>query len=398
MSCIGEGKLRAFVDHELTREESESVHAHLRSCARCSGQAERLAEEARQVHALLSGLAPHAAQGPIDAGTAYRGYREAFGPRLNNTPRGQRFLDFWRAPVFGGIATACALALLLSFAPVRSWGQKVLQMLRVQKLAVIPVDVSSFGAEGGHEALGNKIEQLISNSVIVTMKPGEPTRASSAEDASAMAGFRVRTLDNLGSPEQVLVGSEGAFHTTLDYDRIRAVVDQAGRSDIRIPSSIDGSTIAVHIPKSVHLLYGNCSSREASSAKPNSGPAPVNNNGTACVEFLQVPSPTVSVPPTLNMSALAEAGLELTGMSAAEAHTFCQTVDWSSTLVIPIPQRGSTYRTVPVDGVSADLIEMPPHGNFVGRATLVWVKNGMVYSLTGRGNENQVLSAAASLN
>src|SRR5690348_5172694 len=101
MSCIGEGKLRAFVDHELTREESESVQSHLRSCARCSAQADRVAEEARQVHALLSSLSTHAAQSPIDAAGAYRGYREAFGPRLNNASWGQRFLDWWSAPVFG---------------------------------------------------------------------------------------------------------------------------------------------------------------------------------------------------------------------------------------------------------------------------------------------------------
>src|SRR2546427_5170947 len=49
-------------------------------------------------------------------------------------------------------------------------------------------------------------------------------------------------------------------------------------------------------------------------------------------------SPTVSVPPDLNMSDIAEAALELAGMSPAEARSFCQTVDWSSTLVVPIPR------------------------------------------------------------
>ena len=113
--------------------------------------------------------------------------------------------------------------------------------------------------------------------------------------------------------------------------------------------------------------------------------------------FVQVPSPTVSIPPTLNIAAIAEAGLQLAGLSAAEAHSFTQTVDWSSTLVIPVPQNGSSYRSVPVDGANGTLIELAPKGNFSGHYSLIWVKNGIIYSLEGRGTSAQALAAAASL-
>jgi hypothetical protein len=189
------------------------------------------------------------------------------------------------------------------------------------------------------------------------------------------------------------VEQEGAFHMTLDADRMRAVLDQAGRSDIQIPDGVNGTTVAVHIPKSVRLRYGNCPSKES---QPVAGDAGASD--FKCIEFMQVPSPIVSVPPTLDMAALAEAGLEVTGMSAAEAHAFCQTVDWSSTLVIPIPQNGGSSRTISVDGVSGTLIEMPPRDNFVGRYLLIWVKNGVVYSVGGKGSADRALAAAASLN
>ncbi len=64
---------------------------------------------------------------------------------------------------------------------------------------------------------------------------------------------------------------------------------------------------------------------------------------TNCVYLVQVPSPTVSVPPNLNMAEIAEAGLQLAGMTASEAHAFCQTVDWSSTMVVPVPRNSSTF-------------------------------------------------------
>ena len=51
-----------------------------------------------------------------------------------------------------------------------------------------------------------------------------------------------------------------------------------------------------------------------------------NIRDTNCTYLIQAPSPTVSVPPDLNMSDIAEAALELAGMSPTEARSFCQTV------------------------------------------------------------------------
>jgi hypothetical protein len=120
-----------------------------------------------------------------------------------------------------------------------------------------------------------------------------------------------------------------------------------------------------------------------------------NINDTNCTYLVQAPSPTVSVPPDLNMSEIAEAALELAGMSAGEARSFCQTVDWSSTLVVPIPRNSSSSETVTVDGVEGTLItETLSQGN---RYSLLWIKNGVIHSLAGHGNSSDALSLAASL-
>ena len=168
---------------------------------------------------------------------------------------------------------------------------------------------------------------------------------------------------------------------TLNRDRMQALLEQVGRSDVQIPESVDGSLVAVHIPKMVLQQFGDC--RQPASQ--------------SCINFAQVPSPTISVPPSLNIAALAEAGLQVAGMSAAEAHSFSQTVDWSSTLVIPIPQGGGSYRTVQVDGVNGTLIEKSAEGKFVGHYDLIWIKNGIVYSLGGQGTSGRALAAAESL-
>ncbi|MBV8549951.1 MAG: zf-HC2 domain-containing protein [Acidobacteriaceae bacterium] len=390
MNCPSDGILRASIDHELTDPESETVDQHLRSCESCRTRYDAIRTQARSVQERLNALDPALAQTALDPALAYRHYRQKYDGAPQDRPAlADRIAGAWKRPVWGWVAAASVLALLLSFAPGRTWAQKILAMMRVQKVAVVPVDLSPLTAETGNRGPAKLIAQLISDNVVVTIHPGKPALASTVQAAGEMAGFHVRSVEQLGTPQKIYVGDEAAFHMTLNRERIQAVLEQAGRSEIVIPESVDGSTVAVHIPKMVRIVYGGCSSEDTT--------APATPVGS-CIDFVQVPSPIVSVPPSLNIAALAEAGLQVTGMSVAEAHAFCQSVDWSSTLVIPIPQNGSSYRTVPVDGVNGTLVEMAPKGSFTGKYALIWVKNGIVYSLGGKGSADLALSAAASLN
>src|SRR5262249_27746726 len=149
----------------------------------------------------------------------------------------------------------------------------------------------------------------------------------------------------------IAVNGETAFQMTLDRDRLDILLEEVGRSDIQIPESANGALIAVHIPKTVVSGYGDCPVPQryanADQSKRERQPSSVSAH---CTYFVQAPSPTVSVPRELNMADIAEAGLQLLGMTPDEARSFCQTVDWSSTLVVPIPRNTSSYETVTVDG------------------------------------------------
>jgi hypothetical protein len=363
MMCPSPGDLRSYLDGE-----SQSLAPHIEMCAQCRQALQQLRNSADSVKSILGAMDV----GVPDSSSAYRHF-------VSQHPDTERVRVF-RRPVWVGAAAVAALAALFSFAPARSWGQRILTMLRVEKVAVIPVDLDVVGtAAHGREKL---ISQMISDRVVVTMKPGKPAIVTDAEAASAAAGYPVRTLDALGNPTQIRVRDEAAFHLEVDRDRILALLEGAGRSDISIPAAVDGSEIAVHIPKAVHMEYGQCSG----------------SGREECIHFVQVPSPIISVPPNLDIATLAEAALQVAGLSAADAHAFSQSVDWSSTLVIPVPQNGSTFRNLAVDGVSGTLIENAPHGRFAGEYALVWVKNRRVYSLTGIGNSSRALAVAESLN
>jgi hypothetical protein len=104
--------------------------------------------------------------------------------------------------------------------------------------------------------------------------------------------------------------------------------------------------------------------------------------------------PTISAPPDLDVAQIGESFLEIIGMSPQEAALFSQTVDWTTTLIIPIPRYSTTYQEVTVDGVTGTLILQK---DYVPKYMLLWVKDGIVYSLSGPGDRSIALSIAATL-
>lgn len=299
------------------------------------------------------------------------------------------------------------VTILVSVNPVRTWAQRVLAMLRVEKIQVVTIDPTTLMSSSEPDWRPYKlINQFIADNVVVTLDPGKPEVVSNVTKATQLVGYSVRTIGSLGAPRRIEINGETAFQMIINRDRVATLLDEIGRTDISIPESVNGALISVHIPKTVISMYGDCPVRHShvSSNPQSQGEAlaerkmerMANIKDTNCTYLIQAPIPTVSVPPDLNMSDIAEAALELAGMSSAEARSFCQTVDWSSTLVVPIPRNSGSYETVTVDGVEGTLIiETLSQGN---RYSLLWIKNGVIHSLAGHGNSSDALTLAASLN
>jgi hypothetical protein len=392
MTCPTDGDLRARLDAQLEPAESLEVENHLAACAACRARAERISRGAESVNKALAALAPVPGEAPADAVAALalfkageRSRDAASGPALS------RLFPSRLRPAWAALAALVLLGGFLSFAPGRSWAQKVLAMLRVQKIAVVPVDFSALGGPNGDGAPAKMFSQMLSEKVVVTLS-SKPQKVGSVDEASERAGYRVRLLGSRSDMPQLTVEGEQAFQTTLDRDRLQTILDEAGHSELSLPGSVNGATVAVHVPALVAARYGTCPERKSGGQDQQGA------DFRDCAELIQVPSPTVSVPPDLNVEQLAEIGLQLAGMTADQAHAFCQTVDWTSTLVLPLPRFIHSYQTVQVNGVQGTLIQLPARGRqrLLGY-NLVWVKDGVIYSLMGFGNPVEAAPLAESL-
>jgi hypothetical protein len=112
--------------------------------------------------------------------------------------------------------------------------------------------------------------------------------------------------------------------------------------------------------------------------------------------LVEMTSPTVNAPAGIDVNELAKIGLEFTGMSSEEAAAFVSSVDWTSTLVVPIPRNAAIYEQVDVDGVTGTLIQRP--ADDAPQFALIWVKDGIVHVISGLGtNSQQAIDMANSL-
>ena len=387
MKHLNDGQLRAALDGELDAAALE----HLQGCVGCQQRQSILRTQMERVGAPLAFLAPTPQDSIPNAQQALRHFTQK-----RTQKEIPMFKKLFASSVFRYAAIAVLLlAATLSFPQTRALADQLLNLFRVQRVTVLPVDFTGMEQLNGQGPIGEQISAILSTSMTVTQKPGKPVSAADAAQASGLAGFPVR-LPQGKTPSRISVTTGAAFTFRIDRAKAQALLDEAGRTDLLLPSSIDGKDVSVSIPVGVSAAYGTC---PAPSDDTSDGPFGGDGAGRRypdCLLLVEIPSPTVSAPAEVNVGQLVQIGLEFTGMSREEAAAYTASVDWTSTLVIPIPKNAATYKQVSVDGVTGTLIQRP--SDDAPQFSLIWVKDGIIYAIGGLGsNSDQAIQMANSL-
>jgi len=286
-----------------------------------------------------------------------------------------------------------AVAVFLILPQGREMAQHFLDSLRMQKVQAVNVDLSSFVGPSANRSLQQMVSQMISDKVTATLNENDQIAADAAA-AGAFAGFPVQLLSKRKDAPKLSISGAHAVQMTVDRGRLQAIFNEAGRPDLVLPSDLDGAQVFVKISRAVHAQYGNCPTR-GSATEAVTGPPPTSTEYSNCVYLTEGPSPMVDFPANLHIEQLAEIGLEVAGMSPSQAQEFLKTVDWKTTLGMSVPRFMRSYEEVEINGVRGTLL------NTVGRRgptyTLLWAKNGIVYSLVGYGSSGDALTLAESV-
>lgn len=397
---MNQGMLRAYLDGQLNPDQVAAVEQHLESCAACQEEIAILRGHATSVQDSLDRLPQLPATANIARAWA------AFQKRREDDMESERNRWTWlqKLSLLSGGVAAAAVVLVLTVAPVRAWAESLLAIFRVERVTVLEIDPATLknnGAEN-NQLLNQAISRVLSDEVTVTQKPQRPRLIADAAMASNDAGFTVRLLPNQ-SPSSLLLESGAAMQMKLNRDRIQSILNEAGRSDLQIPESVDGATVGVRVPAGVMAFYGNCGDVASRMANPPAGKhgpgsigSPVQHADATCVSLIELPSPIVSAPQQIDPAQIAQVALQFLGMSANDAANFTQTVDWTSTLVLPVVRGESRYEQVHVNGNEAALLRAASQKES-GHFSLMWVDNGIVFALNGTGDDATAINLASQL-
>ncbi len=274
-----------------------------------------------------------------------------------------------------------------SFPTVRAAAQAFLDLFRVVSFAAVPVNIDRMGQlQNGQLDLAH----LAGDQVEVLKQPGAPVQFDTVSAAGAAAGIPVKvpTWRPVGwelSDIAVLGGAD--LRVTASAAKLKQVLDGLSIDDVTIPEGIDGKAITVHVSPAVAVGY---------------------RNATASVRLIQAQSPTAQLPAGLDLPTLGEIGLRILGLDRAQAHQFAQSIDWRTTLVVPVPATAASFRQVDVQGNPGLMIETtapetaaPQTGRgtkrHYGGHTLLWSSGNTVFALQGQLDSPPLLEMAQSM-
>jgi hypothetical protein len=309
------------------------------------------------------------------------------------------------------------LAVVFSYPPVQAAAKDFLNLFRVRHFTAIPIDPARLAQLETQLQDGQiNLESLIADQIEVLQSPcGEqkapaggpaggpdgkdcaPRVVDSPEAAGQLAGILVRVPgwlpDGVSGPPKVAVQGASAVRFTANTAQLQTLLLALHIDDVQIPPALDGAQVTLSVPASVLLHYG----------------------GQGEVTVLQSRSPEIDLPPGADIAQLGEIGLRIAGMSADEAHRFAQSIDWHSTLIIPIPANAASFSEVSVRGTSGLLITMrdarelrssttrlAPGARSMasdgsGDVVLLWAEGDMVYAVITSEGTRDVLAVAEGL-
>ena len=323
----------------------------------------------QEVMEKLSLLQPRANDAPRPARQALANLQQRIDQEQQNT-LSARLQTFFFAPARRLALTAVFLLLFfgtaLSFPTVRAAASDFLGLFRVQKFAAISISPEQIAMLEQIAELG-----LSPGELEILEEPGAATEVDSLREAQTLTGMStIRTLPDLGEPTELFVTDGGSGRFRLDLEGTRAILEAANVDPNLLPNDIQNTNVHITIFSGVQQHW------EASN-----------------ISLLQTESPIVTYPEKIDQAVLGSALLQILGMSEAEANRLASQIDWTSTLLLPIPQDAASFSEVMVEGTSGIQLD-----SIDGQSSaLVWQQNGMIHLLVREGAGADLLDLVSQL-
>lgn len=388
--------IQTYLDGEPLQGELHRLQEHLQSCPGCQAELQAAQTRHQQVRESMALLAPDPHEQPLSTPAAAL----RLSDRISNPPK--ETLTMWQKltrrslrPLWATLGVLALVTALLFIPSVRAAAVNLLGLFRVQEIEVVQFNPANLPQDLDDQMM--KLDDLLAEQLNFG-DISEPVDAASLAEAAALAGYPLLDPAAFNGQKRYSYQAGGQAEFVIDAALMQMVLQELG-SDYVIPAAIDGQKVSVDVKPSVTTLLGECPEIKPV-VYPDGAPADERIQGFSaarCTTLVQMPSPVITAPPGVDPQEVGAAMLQLLGFSKQEAEAISARVDWTSTLLIPIPQ-DVDYREVTVQGVAGTLlVEDRQYGRSGQRYTLLWTKDGMLYGLTGFDSTSDALELANSL-
>ena len=275
-------------------------------------------------------------------------------------------------------AVACAASLLLAvglFAlpSVRAGAETFLDLFRVVNFVAVPVPTARVTAL----QRGLDLPRMLGEQVHVVQAAGPPQGVATAEQAGVLTGIAVHLptwLPEGLTLQWIEVLGEQRWTIAASSQKLQQVLDTLGITDLAVPPGLDGQTAAIHVYPSMRVTYG---------------------TRTGQVLFIQARQPDAVLPPGTDLPLLAEIGLRVLGFEPNEARRFANSIDWRTTLLVPVPASVANFHEVDIGAGKGLLIETAGT-NGPRTSQLLWSAGNSVFALIGDVRPEELFEMARS--
>lgn len=381
--CYDEGTLRAYIDDALAIEERRTLAMHLAGCADCRQQVDQVRAVAAQVETVLQ-LSAEAPDPQLALARLRQARRAAqAAPQQQDSSRSMvwrntmQYLNrIWTGPrrmVATSLAAVVLVLSLLAFPPVRAAANRLLDVFRVQRVVMLPISPERIAQLENLDLDGKTL--FVGEPKLVN-QPAPPRTVESAAKASQAVGFTVvepAEFPSAPNDSHTRVVDRTVLQFQVNVEGARELLTLLDVHDVTLPDALGEQPITADISASVQSRYH--------------GP-------DYTLELYQGHSPTMTLPEGTDLRQLGRAALRLLGMPPSEAETLSRQIDWSSTLIFPIPPDVSDVRQVMVGDTQGMLVGS---GSGSDRDWLLyWQRGDQFYVLEGHGELSEMNMTAAA--
>ena len=257
--------------------------------------------------------------------------------------------------------TLAAFASVIAFSTLpstRAFASQLLGMFRVQKFAPISVSPAQLAL----------IDEAMSGELYpgeITYNEPEDSRGyqtfTSIEDAYQKFGqdefysYSPIQYINGKAPDMIVYEELGDAVLNINLEGARKIIQAAGVDPLLLPESLNGADITFDAKAIVNFQWSDSD-----------------------VYVSTMEDPNITYPADVDPTVIGEALLRFLGLDETAAYRLAQNIDWTNTLLMPIPSEFATFSEVPIQGTSG--LALTPYDG--GGSTIMWQVFGTVYMIS----------------